>query len=144
MVREAINKRIAEDLQTKGVLGDVKWFVALPWGHVDLCPRPGGSENIQKAYDPPGYERFGPCDPAREDLKSFYEGSSTSISQLFFWITYQMRYVGCEVLEHGTQDDIYNCCRQYIRSEGMKHVEQARKDDGYGRLEHLIKCLDYE
>ena len=147
-LRNTVAASIMDDLQAKGLSGDVLWFVALPLGQVDICPQPGGGEKIQQTYGLPEYERFGPHDPAREDMKSFYEGPSISISDLLFWITYQMRYLERTVLEHDGQDDIYNSCRQYIKSEGMKHVEQARKDIEDKRVENLIelliKHLDYE
>ena len=148
VVKGSINKDITEDLQTKGVLGDVKWFVALPQGHVDICPRSGGSENIRQAYSLPKYERFGPSDPVSEDVKSFYRGPSSSALELSLRVTYQVRYFERAVLEHDAQDDIYNRCQEYIRSEGLNHVEQARKDLKGGPLEALmevlIKYLDYK
>jgi hypothetical protein len=37
-LRNTIAASIKDDLQTKGVSGDVLWFVALSLGQVDICP----------------------------------------------------------------------------------------------------------
>jgi hypothetical protein len=59
-----------------------------------------------------------------------------------------MWYLERTVLIYDGQDDIYNSYWQYIKSEGIKHMEQARRDIEDRHLENvmedLIKCLDYE
>jgi hypothetical protein len=59
-----------------------------------------------------------------------------------------MQYLEHTVLIHDRQDNIYNSCQQYIKSEGVKHMEQARRDikDRYleNVIEDLIKHLNYK